>query len=77
MCRAVIVDLAIIAKEHGSHEDLTLDRVSVLVGVVLGHDTTKRVARDHDVVTSETSLSELFEGILDVVIDENRLRGIQ
>ena len=55
----VIVDRVIVTEKDRAHEDLTLDGISVLVGVVLNHDTTKRVTSKQDVISGETSSSEL------------------
>lgn len=60
--RAIIVDGSLLTSQDGTHQDLSLDDVSVIVGVALGHDTTERVTSNDDVVAGEAQVSQSGNG---------------
>ena len=71
----VVIDRVVATKDNGTHQELTLDSVSVAVGVSLGHNTTERVTSEHDVVTSEAGSAKLVDSLGHVVVNKDRLRG--
>ena len=73
MGSSIIVNRARTSQEDGAHKDLTLDGLSVGIGVPLGHHTTEGVACDQDVIASKTCLFDQFDGLGHVAIDQDRL----
>ena len=67
----------VITQKNGSHQELSLDKIRVLLGVVLSHDSTEGVTSDEDLGSREASLLEFVEGILDISIDEDWLWGVE
>mmetsp|Transcript_8444 Transcript_8444/g.9820 ORF Transcript_8444/g.9820 Transcript_8444/m.9820 type:complete len:406 (+) Transcript_8444:463-1680(+) len=73
----IVVDRVVLTEQDGAHKDLTLDSVSVLLGVLLGHHATEGVASDEDVVALEACLLQLLDGLVDVGVNEDRVGGIK
>lgn len=74
---SVVVEGVLVTGENRSHQDLTLDEVEVALGVVLGHDSSERVTSDEDLITSESSGTDLIKGILDISIDKEWLWDVE
>jgi hypothetical protein len=66
-------EAVLVAEEDRSHKNGTLD-FGVVGGVVLDHDTTKRVSGEEDVITFETGLSDFRNGRGNIAVNEERLR---
>jgi hypothetical protein len=73
----IVVEGVLVTGENGSHQDLTLDEVEVALSVVLGHDSSERVTSDEDLVTSESSGTDLIKSILDISIDKEWLWNVK
>lgn len=74
---SIVVEGVLVTGENRSHQDLTLDEVKVALGVVLGHDSSERVTSDEDLITSESSGTDLIKSILDISIDKEWLWDVE
>ncbi len=73
----VLVDNTMISSQYRSHQNLSLDNVSIAVRIALSHHTAKRMTCQNYVVACETFFSKFFESIRNVVVNQNGIWCIE